>query len=54
MKTNKAELTGLTSSWSKGVYGRPGGWVTRGRLWRSKGNFGIHRVCEFPIWLPGT
>ena len=54
MKTNKAELIGLTPSWSNEVYGRPGDWVTRGRLWRSKGDFGIHGVCKFPILLPGS
>ena len=52
MRTNKENLTGLAPSWSKGVFGSPGGWVTRGRL--RKGIFSILGVHELPILLPET
>ena len=52
MRTNKEKLAGLAPSWSKGVFGSPGGWVTRGRLW--KGIFSILGVHELPILLPET
>ena len=54
LKTNKAKLSGLTPSWSNGVFGRPGGLVTKERPWRSKGGFRIHGGCKFPILLPET
>ena len=50
MRTNKEKLAGLAPCWSKGVFGSPGGWVTRGRL--RKGIFSILGVHELPILLP--
>ena len=52
IRTNKEKLNDLTPSWSKGVFGSPGGWVTRGRL--QKGIFSILGVHKLPILLPET
>ena len=46
LRTNKEKLSGLAPSWSKGVFGSPGGWVTRGRL--RKGIFSILGVHKLP------
>ena len=44
-------MTGLEPSWSKGALGKPGGLVTKERLWRSKGGIRIHKGCKYPILL---